>query len=255
MCILVCISACTPPEKQEIATSASFSRDNAPSSWSSAGLFPLNLRISNDFTASESSAITQAADSWSTESKSGAQFFATSNADIAPKANLVDYEDNILGVYKVYEWPESMPGTALAVTQINGLQHSSYIQITHADILLNYDYFSFTTDSTWGYDLETVVVHELGHFLGLYHENTSLEESVMFPTISRYFDNKTPRINDINKLNSKYGLDSSGSSRAIASLPKKVETGGIPVTIQHEIYPDNKEIIRINGKIQKHIHH
>jgi len=249
--IVVLIYGCKPQEEQEVTTSVAYSSDSLPSRWSNSSIFPIHLNISNDFNQDESVAITNAANSWTLdEQKSSSDFFTTSSENIDNKDNLASYEDNLFGIYKVYNWPESLPGTALAVTQINGLQKSSYIEITHADILLNYDFFSFTTDSSWGYDLQTVLVHEMGHFLGLYHESSSLEESVMYPTISRYHDNHAPKQNDKEKLASKYGLTIRGQANQAIKLPNSNEMG-TPITIQLELYPDTREIIRINGKIQK----
>ncbi len=207
--------------------------------------------MGSNLTADEKTAIQDASTAWDNSVNNQYQFFNFSASSIDEKSNLDAYRDSELGIYKTYDWPDELPGTALAVTQIYGTQRnigrsSEYIEINHADILLNYDYFSFSTDDSWGYDLSTVVLHEMGHFLGLYHSNTSYESSVMYPTISRYVENRTPKNEDITTLLAKYssriGSSSAGQSGAI---PNTSSGESKPIVLIFELYPNNKEIIKI----------
>tara|TARA_Y100000768_G_C23991245_1_gene693473 strand:+ start:3116 stop:3862 length:747 start_codon:yes stop_codon:yes gene_type:complete len=239
---LILLFGCKQPEDTDLTYggSAAYSSGNLPTKWTKS--FPLNLKISNDFDANETEAINLAADNWEESTENKINFFTTSNENLNPRTGLSSYNDGLYGVYKLYDWPAELPSTALAVTQINGTQYSSYIRIDQADILLNYDYYTFATDGGWGYDLTTVVLHEMGHFLGLYHDNSSKEDSVMYPTIGRYNDNQFPKENDITKISSKYNVD---ISRGIASVPTQKEAGQA-VKITLEMYPD-KEIMKVNG--------
>jgi hypothetical protein len=257
--LLISISylGCTAPEKQTLsANGGTYSASLSPAKWPSNSVFPISLKLSNDFAANELAAINNSANAWSDSVGNQLNFFNTVNQNISEKSSLGSYEDSIYGVYKVFSWPSSLPSSALAVTQIRGIQKSSSITITHADILINYDYFSFTTDGSWGYDLETVILHELGHFLGLYHDNTAMGESVMYPTISRYSDNKAPKASDSTTLRAKYGLSHSASSTARSLIPatnNDSEEIGKEIIIQLELYPNQKEVIKINGVIHEEI--
>lgn len=255
--IVVLMTGCDSAVNSELSSGSSrgsTAASSLPTRWSSASVFPLNIQMSTDFSNEEISAISDSADVWSEEQGNGADFFAQTTENISPKSNLDSYNDSVFGIYKIFSWPSELPSGALAVTQIRGLQRSSSIQITHADILVNYDFFDFTTDGAWGYDLQTVLVHELGHFLGLGHENSSTSESVMFPSIGRFTVNQTPHDNDIDNLSAKYGLTRSASNnRGISNGINNEE--GTPITITFELHANNKEVVRINGVIDENFTH
>lgn len=240
---------CETQSSQELGSGYSTSAASGlPIKWRSKSSFPLNIQFSDKFDNNEQLALEESAQGWSDEASSSTQFFNTSVTTISEKSNLNSYDDSTFGVYKVFNWPSSLPTTALAVTQIRGIQKSSYIQITHADILVNYDFFDFATDGSWGYDLKTVIVHEMGHFLGLFHDNSSLSKSVMYPSIGRFTVNQTPHDRDINNLVSKYSLNrSSSSNRSLVSQESDDE--GTPVTITLELHTNNKEVMKINGVV------
>lgn len=189
-----------------------------PSRWSS-HRFPLSIHVSQDFDAAEDQAIRDMANAWGDSVAQKMNFMDASFTTPELKSiDLSSYEDGVVGVYKMSVWPEELPLTALAVTQIIGTRKnigasSEYIEIQHADILINYQMYGFSVDSTWNYDLQTIVLHEMGHLLGLYHENTSVDHSVMFPSITRSVENRYPKPRDISNLESLYGMARSGSAR------------------------------------------
>lgn len=253
------MTACAPHKEEALRTTAGAqSGSMAPSYWSGGvSRFPLRLDISSDFNVSETQAIVETGNEWSTSIQNKAQLFDTS-ANTAEKGNinLNSYYDDTMGIYKLTSWPGELPATALAVTQIFGLRKnigssSERIEIQHADILVNYDYFSFSTNDTFGYDLKTVVLHEMGHFLGLYHDESSVNDSVMYPTISRYMNNQTPKQRDVNNIYAKYGISGGAvneamSSRGLASVKEEhKETESEPVIIHFEIHADGDEKIYI----------
>jgi len=264
------LSACGPQNEEAFTSSPSISSgsDLAPSKWSSpAQAFPLQLSMSNDFNTTEVAAIQSVADEWSVSTKSSSQFFDTTNF-ISEKSSddLNTYKDGEMGVYKLSSWPSSLPPTALAVTQIFGLRKNAgspheYIEIQHADILVNYQNFSFSSSGGFGYDLQTVLLHEMGHFLGLYHDNSSVDESVMYPTISRFTDNRVPRSRDIANIATKYETSGvvAASVDPSAAIFMSSSSDGLPVdflaapdeevVMRFEIFPEGKE----NVVIEKYI--
>ena len=265
--LLVVLAACAPKEEAAFRiTKSAQSGTMAPSFWSGGlNAFPLNLSISSDFSVNEITSIIDTANEWTTSTGNNNQLFDTSSNTVEKSAmNLNSFQDDVMGIYKVTSWPSDLPQTALAVTQIFGLRKnigssSEIIEMTHADILVNYQNFSFSTDNGFGYDLQTVVLHEMGHFLGLYHDNSSTNNSVMYPTISRFVTNRSPKNNDILNLSNKYGLTghgvvSAGINRSMASVQSKgqsdveeiIDDGpSEPVIIHFEIHPDGVEQLYI----------
>ncbi|MBC7712628.1 MAG: matrixin family metalloprotease [Rhizobacter sp.] len=98
------------------------------------------------------------------------------------------FRDSEIGIYKSHTWFSGVSSSALAITQFYGVITSSaglgqYINLTHADIIVNYrDYgsrFTMTNNPLVEFDLPTVVLHEMGHLLGLCHETK--RSSIMAP--------------------------------------------------------------------------
>jgi hypothetical protein len=219
--------------------------------WSS-GALPLNLKISpelvSEFTNADLVAglnpLEQVAKVWNTAVAPNANLFqlpfATASSN-GPGA-LNGFQDNELGIYKSHSWFSNVSSSALAITQFYGVLRSdpslgSYIDLTHADIILNYrDFgtdFSYNGNSFVDYDVPTVVLHEMGHFLGLCHENNY--NSIMAPY---YFSTqRTLKTFDTNKIralylnNSNYGISAltsnKTSSKNAIALPEGTKVQGV----------------------------
>ena len=132
--------------------------------------FPVELKYGDSFTSSEISAIESAGNSWSEATDNQLDFFQILPSSISSKEKVDHYDDKELGIYKLEVWPKDLPATALAVTQIYGepgtdKSGESYIKIDHADILVNYEFYNFVTDDSWGYDLESIILHEMNIYL------------------------------------------------------------------------------------------
>ncbi len=240
--LLLTFTSCLPKEVEQ-STNTNISK------WDRS--FPIALSISDDFDFVEMNEIRTSSNSWDTALNSSVTLMDNSGTTTSKSNDLRSYQDGVMGIYKIYSWPSDLPDSALAVTQLFGTRRNigssdEYIQINHADILVNYD-SSFEYYTTYGYDLQSVITHEMGHFLGLLHENSSPSQSVMFPSISRWTPNREPKDNDIASLRNLYDFNSGSvtvASRGLASSQSNT-TDTQAVVILFEARADGKENITV----------
>jgi Matrixin len=230
--------------------------------------FPHQLKISTAFTSDESAAMVEMGSAWESSISNRVDFFNmnATTSELAADFNLDALgSDGISGIYKIENWPTSLNGSALAVTQIFGRRFNigtaeEYVSIQHADILVNYDYFSYRTSDPGAvgtYDLKTVILHEMGHYLGLGHRYGS---SVMIPSVGSSTKNQAPKLSDVTDLFDRYqlGTPTNGQSQMIAALkpgyePKNNDQGQeMKMLIELNANGECRHIL--NGKLT-HLHH
>ena len=100
-------------------------------------------------------------------------------------------EDQEMGIYLHDEWfaQEGISHLTLAVTLYHGRRQNmgtanEWVKLVNVDIVINGRH-SFTRDKEahfLAFDFDSVILHELGHFVGLFHEN-SKSDSVMRPSL------------------------------------------------------------------------
>ena len=240
---LLILMACTPSADVTEGSSSSGKSINAeaPFIWANK-TFPKTIHISTDFTADEISNITEMGTSWKTAVADQKTFFAVGSPG-NNNYNIND-TDGVFGVYKATNWPADVSDDALAITQLFGRRYnvgtaSEYVSTIEADILINYKAGSmaFTYDVLdngidEGFDLRTVVLHEMGHFLGLQHIPTYYDRpdaesllnrddykatSVMYPSVSSTEEKRIPQLKDKNALVSKYDIGGAGAASAMVA--------------------------------------
>jgi len=238
--------------------------------WNSSNL-PLNLKISpelvQDFTDSGitgTNPIEQMAQVWNNAVPSIPLFtIPLGTAASNGSSTLSGFHDNELGIYKSENWFSSVSTNALAITQFYGTVTSdgslgTYINLTHADIILNYQNFANDltyTGHAYDYDIPTIVLHEMGHFLGLCHENTAT--SVMAP----YYvtAQRSLKTFDVAKINALY-VNNQNYSSAFTAASNNINALTTPVgsTVKGIVELNANGICKhyINGKlIYQHIQH
>jgi hypothetical protein len=205
-------------------------------------------------------------DIWESSLENKKNFFTNSDRtpEVSnPNLNLDSLgDDGINGVYKIAHWPMELNSGALAVTQIFGRRFNigssnEFVRIEHADVLINDNLYDFRTDdsaSGWTYDLRTVVLHELGHFLGLGHKYGS---SIMIPAINSTAVARAPTNGDISDIAQKYSISLGSAASAIVSAPsvKYIESKNDPgqeIKIMIELMKDGECVHKVNGKIISH---
>ncbi|MFA6235770.1 MAG: matrixin family metalloprotease [Bacteriovorax sp.] len=212
---------------------------------------PLNLKMSADFSTDYTNAdlvgglnpLEQMAKAWNDSVTPTTSFFQLPFAATATSgfAELSDFRDSELGIYKSFNWFPNVSSNALAITLFYGVVRSdaslgTFIDLTHADIIINYrDYaadFTMTGNPMIDYDVPTIVLHEMGHFLGLCHENSA--NSIMAPY---YFTTqRSLKTFDTNKIQALYlnnqnysAMTTKSSSKIISSGMANGGAGAIPV--------------------------
>lgn len=263
LCLLFSITACNGAGEEVNTQATNSSGDSSGGSkklrWNSSN-FPLNVSLSSEFSASERSHIIDMTSEWNVVGSGFTTFF---NVNSSPTTDpdhqdIDDYTDGTLGVYISNGEVKALPKEALAITVISGVEKSDYIEIRHADIFFNKQDWSFTVDEnvTNKYDLPSVALHEFGHFLGLGHTDSSVEEcSVMLPSISTGDVKRSPCQYDEESMIDNYTSSSSSAilayeaEEASYAAPEEAEEEKLVAVIM-EHYPDGRCVHKKNGKTQ-----
>ena len=149
--------------------------------------------------------IASAFDTWETAT-TGDKNFVGSEVELETPADFVADTASPDGHNEVYSGPVGDPGV-LGYTIVWSTRGRGRIpgEIVEADMVIDND-----TDWTWGsgledFDLDTVVLHEAGHWVGLGHTNTTTDcaAQVMYPYVSPH-ELKTLRAGDIAGINALY---------------------------------------------------
>ena len=244
---------CNPSaEVSEGSSTTTSINQEAPFIWGDK-TFPKTVNISSSFSENEVLSMTQMATAWKTSVANQKTFF-----EFGPAGNNnynISDTDGVMGIYKATTWPSDVSDDALAITQLFGRRYNvgtpdEYVSVVEADILVNYkpgsSAFSFDaldngTDE--GFDLRTIVLHEMGHFLGLQHIPTyydrtesesalSREEykatSVMYPSVSSADEKRIPQTKDINSLVNKYSIGAGAAPAMVAAASRYVPKNNDP---------------------------
>ena len=185
--------------KEASSTNALSSSPNSTSSaslrWNSAR-FPLKVYVANNFDVSEKDSnsrnlMQQVQHNWNEADSARTYFDVSTEYTVANKeyTELEDFLDSEIGIYRASSWFSFIGSGVLAITSYLAEDRGSYREMLHADIIINDEIFTFTndtTDNTSAYDLPSVMIHELGHLIGLKHTTSSSTPSVMQPSLGRH---------------------------------------------------------------------
>lgn len=166
--------------------------------WATFATTPLNVKMSSEFDGDFTNADTvnglnpleQVANEWNNAIPNKPLFQVPFNSAATTGYPTIDqFRDGEFGIYKSHTWFPNMSSQTLAITQFYGIIKADpslgkFIDLTHADIIVNYKDFganlSTHLPTAQGfYDLPTIVIHEMGHFLGLCHDTA--HDSIMQP--------------------------------------------------------------------------
>lgn len=219
--LIICLTSCKSGgggvETVTAGGRAPGSTDNSLTfTWSNSAL-PLNVHISNDFVFAPADEVNgmnpveQMQKEWD-DAVTGKVLFNYPIANVASKGNdaLTTYKDSVFGIYISDDWFTNVSSNALAITQYYAYKRTGnageYYELTHADIIVNnrnHD-FSYDANSNVDYDMSTVILHELGHLLGLKHQEDGSIAAVMQPYLSKWQSNRSLFNNDKQTISENY---------------------------------------------------
>lgn len=183
---------------------------NGPLSWNQSS-FPIVIQVPSDLSLIYKDAIENATQRWNTALQFNA--FSVVYDEIPNNQWSAQYQslnDTIMGLYKMNSWNFGESANTLATTVT--LSRSG--RLNQADILFNFSGYKFSDvdkpDLSYGVDYvdyESVLTHELGHFLGLNHTSANEDSnSVMNPSLSKASKKRILSNGDINRIRTLYGL-------------------------------------------------
>lgn len=210
--LIILGAACNGGDGEEGGISLPAGSERPPGQWPQ-GDFPLQIKFSDSFSQNERDALGSMAQEWEDLISGELNFFDFDSSSPTTNKNFSNtdsYRDSELGIYAGHVWPSQFGTSTLAVTQSFGFyaQDSGgiFVQMVHADIIFNYQDFNFSlTPFGFEFDLESVALHELGHFIGMKHDDT-FQSSVMIPRISSGVIKRNPTSRDEEVLRSNYRI-------------------------------------------------
>lgn len=164
----------------------------------------ISLKIADNFNSSQKTLIMDMGKVW--EDAAGINFFNFSSTPNKDYTDLSDYFDNEMGIYRSSRWFSEIGSGALAINQHIGMKSGANSFLLHSDIIINDSgVFNLTTSlpvPEKAYDLPTIILHELGHFLGLAHY--TIESSVMYPYLKAGIEKRQLTGFDVSEIQTRY---------------------------------------------------
>lgn len=161
-----------------------------PRRWDESEL-PAKLFLDSRLSTAQKTAILKAVKSW--ETAAGRTLICIKEMPVGLKSYKTYTNDKLNGAYLEANWTNALlERSDIAVTSI-GLKTNGKSILT-ADISFNSQYYQFQDGfglATKTVDMETIALHEIGHFLGLSHSDESDTQSVMNPSLDA--DGKSER--------------------------------------------------------------
>jgi hypothetical protein len=163
--------------------------------------FPLEIKVDSSFAEFDLISLQDNFVKWNQiESKITPFQIPHSFENLPHYEDLYDYKDQINGVYFLNYWPDVLSTKSLGATQYFAKEildeaGNIFLIIEEGDIFINGEYFNFSQDENppqEHYDLPSVLIHELGHLIGLKHisfpenlSNLDIADAVMGSHLSK----------------------------------------------------------------------
>ncbi len=195
-----------------------------------AKFLPLEIRYADNLTPTEQKAVKEAFSLWREEIGENTEKTVARIQGETPAFEseyLEDFTDNTIGIYFFKDLFPSQNKNALAITRYEGYiryksKTEAIITLDHADIFVNGFTFNFTDKSTEegeedlsSFDFKSVLLHEMGHLLGLSHSVKN--DSVMRPSITIQTVFSTLSQEDKDLIQEKYPRNSAQENMAAFS--------------------------------------
>lgn len=215
LCIsaLFLLSACSKSNDIHYDPPTPVADSNALKNWNSAS-FPLIVYVPNEMLGYQQSII-NSEKTWNDSLGFEAFRFIFNDSSKVNTQWAKQYDslyDDYFGLFKILNPNWNFADIGSSVLAFTGTLNQNG-KIIHADVLFNFQNYQFgdvndgSPNAFNTIDFESVLTHELGHFLGLQHISTSEDaNSIMLPKISRGVAKRTLSLGDAKRIRSLYNL-------------------------------------------------